>query len=115
MLSGALALAFYSYFWVDARVYQALEDRHFDSSAAAPVNCAAEDSDLNDETTGSSIGRIDIPRLGLSVVVLEGNDALTLRRGVGHIPGTAFRPGGQSGNCGTSQHILQRLARYSRK
>jgi sortase A len=102
MLSGALALAFYSYFWVEARVYQAIEDRHFDSSAAAPVNCAAEESNLNDETTGSSIGRIEIPRLGLSVVVLEGDDALTLRRGAGHIPGTGWP--GQPGNMAIAGH-----------
>src|SRR5580704_3685449 len=54
------------------------------------------------KTTGSSIGRIDIPRLGLSVVVLEDDDALTLRRGVGHIPGTAWP--GQAGNLAIAGH-----------
>jgi len=101
MLSGALALAFYSYSWVDARVYQALQN-HFYSSVAAVSNCATEKNDLNDETTGSSIGRIDIPRLELSVVVLEGDDALTLRRGAGHIPGTGWL--GQTGNMAIAGH-----------
>jgi len=36
------------------------------------------------------IGRLEIPRLLLSAVVAEGIDKTTLRRGVGHIPGTAL-------------------------
>src|SRR5512145_2360354 len=36
------------------------------------------------------IGRIEIPRLGLSAIVAEGTDKTTLRRAVGHIPGTAM-------------------------
>jgi sortase A len=52
--------------------------------------------------TGSLIGRIEIPRLGLSVIVVEGVDRLILRRSVGHIPGTALP--GQPGNVGISGH-----------
>ena len=48
--------------------------------------------------TGSLIGRIEIPGQQLSVVVLEGVDGTTLRRAVGHIPGTALP--GEAGNCG---------------
>jgi len=48
------------------------------------------------------IGRLEITRLGLSVMVMEGTDARTLRRAAGHISGTAF-PGG-SGNIGISGH-----------
>ena len=47
---------------------------------------------------GSLVGRIEIPRLGVSAIVLEGVDAQTLRRGVGHIPETSL-PGGP-GNVG---------------
>jgi sortase A len=42
---------------------------------------------------GALIGRMDIAALGLSVPVLEDDDPATLRRGAGHIPGTAV-PGG---------------------
>ena len=52
--------------------------------------------------TGGLIGRIEIPRLGLSVMVVEGVDRLILRRSVGHIPGTALP--GQPGNVGISGH-----------
>jgi sortase A len=48
------------------------------------------------------IGRIDIARLGVSVMVMEGFDGKTLRRGAGHIPGTALP--GQQGNVGISAH-----------
>ena len=48
------------------------------------------------------IGRIEIPRLLLSVVVMEGVDEKTLRRAVGHIPGTALP--GEPGNVGLAGH-----------
>jgi sortase A len=48
------------------------------------------------------IGRIEIQRLGLSVVVAEGTDQPTLRRAVGHITGTALP--GQAGNIGIAAH-----------
>jgi sortase A len=43
-----------------------------------------------------------IPKIGLEVPVLEGDDALTLNRGVGHIPGTAMP--GTVGNVGVAGH-----------
>jgi LPXTG-site transpeptidase (sortase) family protein len=51
---------------------------------------------------GDLIGRIKVPRLGVSALVLEGVGGRTLRRGVGHIPDTAF-PGGP-GNVGIAGH-----------
>ncbi|MGP0072174.1 MAG: class D sortase [Bryobacteraceae bacterium] len=50
----------------------------------------------------SVIGRLDIPRLNLAVMVREGADERTLSRAVGHIPGTAL-PGG-IGNVGLAGH-----------
>ena len=52
--------------------------------------------------THGLIGRIEIPRLLLSVVVMEGIGRTTLRRGIGHIPGTALP--GQPGNVGLAGH-----------
>jgi sortase A len=51
---------------------------------------------------GGLIGRMEIPRLRLSTVVVEGLDRRTLRRAVGHIPGTALP--GQAGNVGIAGH-----------
>ena len=50
----------------------------------------------------SVIGRLDIPRLNLAVMVREGADEGTLSRAVGHIPGTALP--GNIGNVGLAGH-----------
>jgi sortase A len=52
--------------------------------------------------TGGLIGRMDIPRLGISAIVMEGTSGPTLRRALGHISGTALP--GQPGNVGISGH-----------
>jgi sortase A len=48
------------------------------------------------------IGRLEIARLGMSAMLIEGDDAKTLRRAVGHIPGTALP--GQPGNVALTGH-----------
>lgn len=49
----------------------------------------------------SLIGRIEIPRVNVSAIVREGVDDKTLRRAVGHVPGTGL-PG--HGNIGLAGH-----------
>jgi sortase A len=51
---------------------------------------------------GSAIGRIEIPRIGVSAVIAEGEESATLRLAVGHIPGTALP--GRNGNIGLAGH-----------
>ncbi len=51
---------------------------------------------------GTVLGRIEIPRVGVSALVLEGTGGATLRRGVGHIPGTALAQ--PTGNVGLAGH-----------
>ena len=48
------------------------------------------------------IGRIEIQRLGVSVLVVEGTGASALRRAAGHIAGTGLP--GQTGNIGIAAH-----------
>lgn len=48
------------------------------------------------------IGRIEIARIGLSSMVVEGTDRSTLRRAAGHVLNTALP--GQSGNIGIAGH-----------
>lgn len=52
--------------------------------------------------TGAVVGRVEIPRIGVSAIVREGDDVKTLRRAVGHIPGTALP--GDAGNAGLAGH-----------
>lgn len=51
---------------------------------------------------GEPFGRLEIPGVGISAVVAGGTDKLTLRRGVGHIDGTALP--GEPGNIGLAGH-----------
>jgi len=51
---------------------------------------------------GSVVGRIEIGRLGMAVMIVEGTDGRTLRRAVGHIPGTALP--GEQGNAAITGH-----------
>jgi len=48
------------------------------------------------------IGRLQVERLGVSAMVMEGISGKTLRRAVGHIAGTALP--GQTGNVGIAGH-----------
>jgi sortase A len=51
---------------------------------------------------GDVVGELGIPRLHLSVMVFEGDDAAILKQGAGHIPGTALPAG--NGNIGIAAH-----------
>jgi len=51
---------------------------------------------------GDLVGRLEIPRLGISSVVLEGASDATLRVASGHIPGTPLP--GEGGNAGIAAH-----------
>jgi sortase A len=76
------------------------------SAPSGPISPAASPSRL--ATTVSMpdsrgfLGVLEVPRLGFSTVIFEGVEEKTLRRAVGHIPGTAF-PGGK-GNVGIAGH-----------
>lgn len=97
---GVLLLGYCAYALADAWMFQRRESMDLDrllrdrqSAKSEPAPAAAADG---------LIGRIEIPRLLLSVVVVEGIDKTTLRRAVGHIPGTALP--GQPGNVGLAGH-----------
>jgi sortase A len=79
-----------------------LRDRTAASSVVAQPDEAAAPKVSPVALSGGLVGRIEIPRLGLSEVVMEGVDTITLRRAVGHIPGTAMP--GDSGNVGLAGH-----------
>jgi sortase A len=51
---------------------------------------------------GDVIGRVDVSRLGISVVVVQGADEADLAHAAGHVIGTAFP--GQPGNVAIAAH-----------
>ena len=48
------------------------------------------------------MGQIELTRIGVTAMILEGTDDRTLRRAVGHIPGTSLP--GQPGNVAIAGH-----------
>ncbi len=51
---------------------------------------------------GDAIGRIEIPRIGVSRYAVEGTDTASLRKGPGHFPGTPLP--GERGTVGIAGH-----------
>src|ERR1700722_14364655 len=101
-LFGGIAVGSYVYLSAEGHIYQHLESRHVDlpARAVSPEKASACESVSVDQ--GAAIGRLEISRVGISVVVLEGDDAHTLRLGAGRVPGTA-RPG-HGGNVAIAAH-----------
>jgi sortase A len=98
LFAGALAALSYCAFVVgDTWIFQKEQRRKFESLLADRASVVAPAAPAR-----GVIGLLDIPRLGLSVMVVEGTGTTTLRRAAGHIPGTALP--GQPGNVGISAH-----------
>lgn len=104
---GVVSLGYLGYVAAESRLYQAFENRELDEilqsvppQSSPPTSPQARPRPRPVE--GSTIGRIEIPRLGVSVVIRAGSDARTLRLAVGHIPGTALP--GELGNIGLAGH-----------
>ena len=98
LLTAAAGMLGYSAFvFADTWMYQKQAGQLFDRAHLA----TAVPSPGTDSTNGL-LGRMEIPRLGVSVIVAEGTDERTLRRAGGHIAGTSFP--GQRGNVGIAGH-----------
>jgi sortase A len=115
---GILALGYVAFVLVDAKLYQAYQTRRFKQElntlktsigrgerlppGPAEANLAVIESRGMAPREGSPLGQIEIRAIGLEVMILEGTDDGTLRRAVGHIPGTALP--GQTGNVAIAGH-----------
>ena len=106
--AAALLLAYCGAVLVDGWVFQRREGRQLAQFVPASHN-ARPDSD-------GIVGRLQIPRLGVSVIVMEGVDASVLAHAAGHVPGTAL-PGqlGNVGIFGPSRHLLPADSKYSQE
>lgn len=105
LLVAVLSLGYYGWVTTESYLYQAYETRELDAilrSAPAPIASVQARERRPEPIAGSAIGRVEIPRLGVSAIVRAGSDARTLRLAVGHIPGTAYP--GESGNVGLAGH-----------
>ena len=120
---GFLAVSYVSFTLLDSSLFQAYQSWRFEQAAKSmqtPMGGAEHlrprilpaDSEGADHTgveslnlagrVSSPLGRIEISSIGLSAMILEGTDDGTLRRAVGHIPGTPLP--GRSGNVAIAGH-----------
>jgi LPXTG-site transpeptidase (sortase) family protein len=123
LLIGVLVLGYVGFALLDAQLYQAGQSRRFQqelnglkpsivrddrpyvsSHSSAPTNESLMRAERIDSAGINRIllGRIEISKIGLTAMILEGTDARTLRRAVGHIPGSALP--GERGNIAITGH-----------
>jgi sortase A len=94
LAGGVLSLAYAGYVITEARAYQRVEIGKFENSKPmVPARALAE---------GDVIGEIQVPRLGLKAMVVQGDSPWILRRAVGHVSRTALP--GESGNVALAGH-----------
>ena len=104
-ITGALAVCYVALTLLHARLYQAAADNDLDKQMNATERGTGEHKASLPTTPpreGDLLGRIEIPRLGMKLAILEGTTSQTLRLGVGHIGGTALP--GATGNIGIAGH-----------
>lgn len=103
--SGAVCLIWAGTVSMSAVVYQGrqrvLLERHI-SSVEQPEANRLPNAGVRPVEFAGSIGRLEIPRLGLSAVVAEGDDEHTLKIAVGHLPDTPLP--WQEGNAALAGH-----------
>jgi sortase A len=92
---GVLILAYAAYVVVDEKLYQARALKRLERGKQL-TEMAGPPAD------GTPIGQIQIHRLGVSVVVVQGESEAILRRAVGHLARTALP--GQEGNVVLAGH-----------
>jgi sortase A len=100
LAAGVVALGYAAYVTVQARVYQRAEALRFEqaraadaiASAAASASVAAAAATLAARIPddGESIGEIVIDRLGIDVIIAQGDSDAILARAVGHLRATAM-------------------------
>lgn len=106
LVVGLLILGYCGFVLLDAKVYQAYETRQFQRQIKNFKLPIASEGSVHvvsfHPPTGKPLGEIELTRIGVTAMILEGTDDRTLRRAVGHIPGTPLP--GQPGNVAIAGH-----------
>ena len=96
--AGILALTYCAVVYVETSFFQFRENRRFHQTIAQHPRTRNKASPAH----GEVLGRLEIPRLAVSVIVVEGVDEGDLKKAAGHVPGTALP--GHAGNVGIAAH-----------
>lgn len=94
LVFGILALGYAGFVVADSYAYQALETKKF--TQAGPTQ------EPHILVEGEVIGELQVPRLGLDVIVVQGDSPASLRRAVGHLANSAMP--GEPGNVALAGH-----------
>src|SRR5207245_7707143 len=101
-LSAAYVLLSFEASAVQARLKRQFEQDITHQQALAHFERERADRSPQLQTHAGGLAKLDIPKAGISAMVIEGTDDATLRVAVGHIRGTALP--GQAGNVGLAGH-----------
>jgi sortase A len=99
LVIGMLAIGYAGYVLASARAYQAIETARLERIVVPQPEVRREVSPV---AVGSVLGQLEIPRIKLSVIVVQGDSSKLLRRAVGHLPATALP--GEPGNVALAGH-----------
>jgi sortase A len=129
LLAGLSGIGWFVFSIADTKIYQSYENYRFEAGLrgeratlrgyiADLFGGAADDSRTQSSeeaapqppppdkrppmARGSTVGRIEIPRIKVSALVREGSDDKTLKRAAGHVPYTSLP--GEHGNVGIAAH-----------
>lgn len=106
VLTGALAFACWGYLVLHQIWSQRAANRVLEQQIAPSASPQQEARHAHAPAIalrpGEMIGRLEIPRVNISVIVLEGSDSSILDVAAGHIQGTALP--GAIGNIGIAAH-----------
>jgi len=91
---GVTALGYVGYVSADSKAFQAVEKGKFAQAIVPQILRVPRDGDV--------IGEIQVPRLGLDAMVIQGESARNLQRAVGHLSNSAMP--GEWGNVALAGH-----------
>jgi sortase A len=96
---GMAALGYAGYAVLDLYWYQGVETSKFETVSSLAEPQPVESVPIVD---GGVIGEIEVPRLMLKSIIVQGDSERLLRRSVGHLPETALP--GEPGNVALAGH-----------
>jgi sortase A len=102
--AGVFLLLMGSREYLDSRLGQSEAARDFEQPVpnTPETRSATEPAVVHPVKLGDTVAKLSIPRLDAELYVVEGDDAKELRRGPGHLAGTAMP--GANGNCVIAGH-----------
>jgi len=91
---GIFALGYAGIVFADSHIYQAVEIQKFERTSPPPIPRILAEGDI--------LGELQVPRLGLDAMVVQGDSIADLRRAVGHLSNSAMP--GEWGNVALAGH-----------